>query len=459
MAAATFFVRREWWWPPGDATFLMRNRHPFRYLLVLVGAAMWAGVACAMSAEVRPARLSDAPVPDYTLPDPLTCDDGTAVHDVATWTAKRRPELLAHFAHEVYGRTPAGRPPGESFELESVDHHALAGRATRKEITVWFDAERKSPPMHLLLYVPNDRASHPHPAFLGLNFSGNHTVNADPAITLSKAWIPEPATGVVDHHATDAARGTDASKWQIETVIARGYATATAYYGDLCPDRPDGLAAGVNAWLGRPGTEKRPADAWGAIGVWAWGLSRALDYLETDPDIDGGRVAVHGHSRLGKTALWAGAQDPRFAMVISNDSGCGGAALSKRVHGETVARINAVFPHWFCRNFRKYDGNEAALPIDQHELLALIAPRPLCVASAEDDDWADPRSEFLSVKAAEPVYALWGLAGPGAADVPPIHHPVGATLRYHIRAGKHDLTAYDWSCYLDAADRWLQPQP
>ncbi len=411
----------------------------------------------AMCAASRPARLDESPVPPYTLPDPLLCTDGTPVRDADAWRTKRRPELLELFAREVYGRTPVGRPQGMHSEITSVEHNALRGTATRKEVTIWFAPGRTGPALHLLIYVPNTGVrGGPWPAFLGLNFYGNHTVNHDPGITLSDAWITQEAPGTVDHHATDAARGSDASKWQIEAVLARGYVSVTAYCGDLCPDRPDGLSAGVNAWLGLPGTNDRAGDAWGAIGVWAWGLSRALDYLETDADIDANRVAVHGHSRLGKTALWAGAQDERFALVISNESGCGGAALNKRIHGEAVAGINAMFPHWFCRNFRRYDNNETALPVDSHELLALVAPRPLHVASAEDDDWADPRGEFLAVRGAEPVYRLFGRTGPGVEDVPLVNEPAGDALRYHIRPGGHDMTAYDWSCYLDFADHWLR---
>lgn len=425
-----------------------------RKLLALTAAAV---TLADMQANPRPAQLDPTPPPPYTLPDPLVSAGGTPVRDAAAWRQQRRPELLEIFAREIYGRTPLGAPPGMRFETTAIDAAALGGRATRKEIALRFGRGDDAPVLHLLLYVPNAAVAENRrvPAFLGLNFYGNHTVHADPGITLSAAWIPAQADGVKDHRATEAARGTDAEKWAVERLLARGYAVATAYCGDLCPDRPDGLREAVAAWHAGTTAGERAEDAWGAIGVWAWGLSRALDYLETDSDIDATRVGLHGHSRLGKAALWAAAQDERFALVISNESGCGGAALSKRIHGETVARINAVFPHWFARNFRRYDDNEVALPVDQHQLLALIAPRPLCVASAEDDDWADPRGEFLAVKAAEPVYRLFGHEGPAETDVPPVNQPAGGALRYHIRPGPHGMTEVDWTFYLAFADEWL----
>jgi hypothetical protein len=412
------------------------------------------------SAAPVPANLDESKVPPYVLPDPLVAADGTQVRDAATWRNLRRPELLELLAENVYGRTPGGRPAAMHAEMKAVDPAALGGQATRKEVTVWFAAGRAGPSLHLLVYQPNRApgvAGPPWPVFLGLNFYGNHTVHSDPGIALPGAWVPNDLThGVADNRAAEAGRGMDAGKWQVETVLARGYATATVYCGDLCPDRVTGLAASAATLFGgNPGSEERAGDAWGAVGVWAWGLSRALDWLETDPELDATRVAVHGHSRLGKAAVWAAAQDERFALVISNESGCGGAALSKRLYGETVGLINAQFPHWFARNFRRYDEREAELPVDQHELLALIAPRPLYVASAAGDQWADPRGEFLAAQAADPVYTLLGRPGLGVAAMPALNEPAGATIRYHLRSGPHDMTAYDWSCYLDFADRQL----
>lgn len=405
-------------------------------------------------------NYEEAKVPAYTLPDPLVAADGSRVRDAATWRTRRRPELLELFSREVYGRTPGGRPRYLHWVVTSVDRAALGGRAVRKEVTVWFTEQRDGPQMHLLIYQPAGAPDGhaPWPVFLGLNFYGNQCVHPDPGITLSTAWMrSNPGFKIVNNRATEGTRGVHASLWDIETVLSRGYATATVYYGDLCEDRAEGLLGPLGAMFGTKSVEERRPDEWGAIGLWAWGLSRALDYLQSDPEIDGRRVAVHGHSRLGKTALWAGAQDERFALVISNDSGCGGAALSMRVYGENVERINTSFPFWFARGFRAYNRREASLPIDQHELIALIAPRAVHVASAEDDQWADPRGEFLAAKHAEPVYALFGRRGLGVADMPAVHQPaLGDGLAYHIRTGKHDITAYDWARYLDHADRVLK---
>ena len=414
------------------------------------------GVATMTLSAEPPAIYDEDKVPPYTLPNPLVLQDGTPVADAATWQSRRRPELLQLLADTEYGRTPAGRPAEMHWKTSVIDRDALGGKATLKEITVWFSSGESTQPMQVLVFQPN-HAPAPCPLFLGLNFYGNHTVHPDPRITLPSSWVPDDEKyGIKDHRPTAAMRGSSAGQWQVERVVARGYAVATVYCGDLCPDCPEGLAVSLAArFNAKPGVEERPEDAWGAVGIWAWGLSRARDVLAEDPALDARRVAVHGHSRLGKAALWAAAQDERFALVISNESGCGGAALSQRIFGETVGAINRQFPHWFARNFRRFNEREADLPVDQHELLALMAPRPLYVASAEGDRWADPRGEFLAARATGPVYALYGRAALGVDTMPAVSAPVGETVRYHIRPGPHDITEYDWRQYLDFADRWL----
>jgi len=402
------------------------------------------------------ANYDEAKVPAYTLPDPLVDGAGRPVTTAAAWKESRRPEVLELFASQVYGRTPryASRP---IVEVVETDAGALDGVATRKQLAVFPLGDREGPRFDLLLYLPN-RAAKPVPAFLGLNFSGNQTILNDPAILLSKAWMRQANDGtVVDHRATEASRGKAAGRWPVARILERGYALATVYCGDFEPDHAEGWKEGVRAAISPQGarTEWKPDD-WGAIGAWAWGLSRALDVLEMDPDVDGARVALLGHSRLGKTALWAGAQDERFAVVISNNSGEGGAALARRGFGETTAIINRAFPHWFCDRFVGYSDRESELPVDQHMLIALVAPRPVYVASAEEDRWADPKGEFLAAFHAVPVYRLFRLPALGVNTMPPTNQPVGDFIGYHIRTGKHDVTDYDWEQYLTFADRHLR---
>ena len=390
-------------------------------IATLIMAGILMGMAPAVWAQE--VNYDEARIPEYVLPDPMLMQSGKAVKSVKQWENRRRPELMKLFETEMFGKMP-GRPDDMHYKLLSEDPAALNGKATRKEIAVYFDSARTLS-MTLLMYVPNG-ADGPVPAFLGANFKGN-------AGTL----------------------GENARRWPFEYIVSKGYAVVTFAREDVDPDHHDGFKNGIHGLM--DAGKERQADSWGTIAAWSWGLSRALDYLETDDDIDSRRVAVIGHSRLGKTALWAGATDERFALVISNDSGCGGAALSRRRIGETLQAINRNFPHWFCENFHKYSANEDALPFDQHELIALIAPRPVYVASASQDLWADPKGEMLSLVHASPVYGLYGYDAFNAEELPQAFTPVWTDrMGYHLRDGKHDLLLYDWMQFIAFADRFLK---
>lgn len=410
-------------------------------------------IAAARGVRAQEPIYDESRVPDYELPDPLVLSDGTKVTDAKTWWNERRTRILHLFEEQVYGKAP-GRPTAMWFETLGLSKNALGGTATRKQVRIHLVNNGRTEDIDLLMYLPVD-AERPAPVFLGLNFQGNHTVYPDSAIRITDEWVHNnEELRVTNHRATAAGRGARHDNWPVERIIARGYGLVTANYGDIDPDYPD-FQNGVHRIFYEEGQMKPAPDEWGAIGAWAWGLSRIMDYLETDPAVNAGCVAVMGHSRLGKTALWAGAQDRRFAMVISNESGEGGASLSKRIFGETVGTINTEFPHWFADNYNQYSNNVAALPVDQHMLIALIAPRPVYIAAAEENLWTDPHGMFLAAKHAEPVYRLLDAGGLAAESMPDVSEPVMSKIGYHVRPGEHDVTDYDWEQFMNFADKWL----
>ena len=395
-----------------------------------------------------------------TIPNPLVKKDGAKITTARQWSA-RRTELRTLFTKEMYGRSP-GQPEKMVFHVLDNDPKALGGKATRRQVRIDFLGDPNGPYMDLLLYLPNQLSSQKKgrvPVILGLNFWGNHAIHADTGIRLATTWMEESRSnpwvdlsGVHNHRATEACRGVNASQWPVERILESGYGLVTAYRGDIDPDHAESFAESIRAAYPEL---QGIGDNFSAIGGWAWSLSRAMDYLQTDNQVDAKRVAVWGWSRLGKAALWAGANDERFALVISNESGAGGAKLFRHGIGENILRLNTVFPHWYCQNFRKYNGLDTTLSFDQHMMLSLIAPRPLYIASAIEDVNADPRGEFLAAIALNPVYSLLGASGLPADGWPPVDHPVMGRIGYHVRSGSHSVIDYDWTQFLAFADRHL----
>ncbi len=383
-----------------------------------------------MSGRLIPPVLSGSKVMAAELPDLpalLASSSGKPVATAQDWHQLRRPELLELFRSNVYGRAPIGRPADQCFHVVEHDATAMDGTATRKQIEIRFTGPGGSGCIRLLAFIPH--VQKPAPGFLLI--CNRETDNIDPTRSNRKPF------------------------WPAEELVARGYAALVFDVNDCDPDRDDHFKNGVHGIYDQPGSP-RTTDAWATIAAWAWGASRVMDYVVTDKDLAADRIAVIGHSRGGKAALWAGAQDERFAMVVSNESGCTGAALARGMTGETLRMINTSFPHWFCTTYKSYIDRPEALPLDQHMLLALIAPRLLYVGSASEDAHADPASEFRSCVAASPAFALLGTTGVAMTTMPPVDQPSHAGgIGYHVRTGTHDLTLADWNWYLDFADaKW-----
>lgn len=386
------------------------------------------------------------------FPDPLVMFDGTPVRTADDWFQRRRPELKELFQYYMYGYQPAA-PEHVEAAVAKVDTGYFGGKATRKLVTIQFGPPG-TPAINLLLVVPNQRSG-PAPAFVGMNFCGNHAAVNDPEVPLPATWIYSSCAGVQDNRAGDAGRGSQVDVWAVDTVIDRGYALATFYSGDIDPDRPD-FSDGVHPHYLKPGqTELGPHD-WGTISAWAWGISRAVDYLVTDPDIDARRIAVVGHSRLGKTALLAAAFDQRIALAIPHQAGCGGTAPSRGTIGESVQRINEAFPHWFNDTFPRFGSQVERLPFDQHSLAAMVAPRPLLFTNAVEDSWANPGGQFEVLQAADKVYRFLGAEGLEAQSMPEPGQLINSNLGYFIREGQHSMTRADWQVFLEFADKHLK---
>ncbi len=397
----------------------------------------------------EPARPEFPPVdklpanPD--LPDPLVMLDGKRVTTRKQWNDKRRPELKALFQHYMYGYLPP--PEKVAAKVEHEDKKAFGGKAMLREIAISFGPP-ETPKIYLLLVVPNNRKG-PAPVFVGMSFCGNHAIVDDPAMRLPTAWM-YPGPGVKDNKATDAGRGKQVDVWALEQSIDRGYAVATFYGGDVDPDR-NTVREGIQAHI----QKKTGPHEWGTIAAWSWGIHRVVDYLVTNPDLDAKRIAVVGHSRLGKTALLAAAFDERIALALPHQAGCGGTGPSRSQNpkAESVKRINTSFPHWFAGAFKEFNDQVDKLPFDQNCLVALVAPRPVLFSNAVEDEWANPSGQFEVLKAATPVYKLLGAEGLTADTMPEPNKLIESRLGYYIRPGKHSMTKDDWKVFLDFADK------
>jgi hypothetical protein len=377
------------------------------------------------------------------LPDPLQMQDGKKVKTAEEWKRLRVPELKGLFQHYMYGPMPPA-PSGVTATVEHENRDALGGKATLREVAL--SVAPGTPPIRLLVVVPNGRKGLV-PVFVGMNFCGNHALVDDPKVHLPEGWMYPGYPGVKDNRATEEGRGKQADVWALDQSIARGYAVVTFYNGDVDPDVARSRG-GLRPWLKSPET--------GTIAAWAWGLQRAVDYVQKNPDLDAKRVIAVGHSRLGKAALLAAAFDERIALCIPLQAGCGGTAPSRGKVGESVKRITTSFPHWFTPLFAEFGDRPERLPFDQNCLTALVAPRPVLFSNATEDAWANPAGQFEVLKAAEPVYQLLGAGGLEAKTMPPENELSAGVLGYYIRPGKHSMTRGDWKVFLDYTDRRLK---
>ena len=416
------------------------------WLVCLIVVASFGPMA---SAAEKP-NYDEAKVPEYTLPDPLRLTNGEPVRDAETWYKKRRPEIVRLFEENQFGRCPK-RPDDMSFDVFDKGTSAFDGKAIRKQVTIYFSGDKSGPKMDLLIYLP-DGVNKPVPLLLNAGFTASSLMVDDPGVKVGEIWNR-------NKQKVPAKKGFRFGGLNVLPVLEKGFGIANVYYGDIDPDFLGGVQYGVRKLYLKPGQTEPASDEWGSIAAWGWGLSRALDYFETDEKIDAKRIALMGISRLGKTVLWAGARDTRFAMVIASCSGEGGAALSRRNYGETIKHLTAPsrYPYQFCANYQKYGDHVDKFPVDAHMLLALIAPRPVLLQTGNTDKWSDPKGEFLAAVAAEPVYQLLGKKGLGTKQIPQAGQAILRTIGYYMHAGGHGTRPSDWDVLLKFMQMHLKP--
>lgn len=366
-------------------------------------------------------------VGDYQLPKLLVTQNGQVISTPEQWENNRRPEILKLFEDHVYGKVPKDFDDIR-FKVTNQDKKAMDGKATLKEVAITVTQNKKSVTLNLLMFTPN-KVKKPVPVFLVINHRGVKTM--------------------------DVTRKNKDGFWPAEEVIESGYGIAGFDVIDVAPDNKDEFTEGV---LDQLYPEQVDMDnGMAALGAWGWGASRAIDYFEKDKSVDATKIISVGHSRGGKASLWHGAQDKRVAITISNESGNSGAALSRRNFGETVERIYNNFPYWFCPNYRQYAGNEDKLPVDQHMLISLIAPRAVYVASAAEDLWADPKGQYLGLYESQPAFNLYGIASNLPEEMPSVNEQIiQPHMGFHNRKGKHNMTPYDWQQFIKFTNRYFK---
>lgn len=379
-------------------------------------------ILCVKAQDHKESNYDESKVPQYTLPDALKTQAGKLVKNKSEWEKSRRPELLRLFEDNIYGQVPKDYD-SIRYSLIREDAASMNGKAHLKEVLIEVYRINKTLKINLVLFVPND-APKPAPAFLLINNRAKDQ--------------------------TDPSRAVKSDFWPAEVAIESGYAIAAFHISDAALDDAKLFANGVLQLY----PEQLAADnGMRAIGAWGWAASRVMDYFENESLVDEDKVAIVGQSRGGKASLWAAAQDKRFALCVSNCSGSTGAKLARREFGERIKRINTSFPHWFSTNYKKFNDKESLLPVDQHELIALVAPRPVYATNASEDLWADPRGTFLALKHAEKVFNLYGLKSALDKEAPPLDTAIiRSPLGYHNRTGAHNMTLFDWKNFIRFAD-------